>query len=83
MFGFQKGGKSFETVSLCCRRTRRTACCSTAEKTNTAVETLPLWLWCEASYTSGEENSDSPISSDSQMCGWWIKAADKTLELCL
>lgn len=48
---------------------------------NTAVETLPLWLWCEASCTTGEENSDSPISSDSQMCGWWIKAADRTFKI--
>lgn len=37
-------------------------CCYTVERMNTAAETLPLWPWCEASCTTGEENCDTPMS---------------------
>lgn len=66
IFVFLKGEKSIETVSLWYRRTPRMACCCTVERTNTAVETLSLCLWCEASCTTGEEDSDSPMSLSSR-----------------
>lgn len=40
-------------------------CCSTVGRMNMAAETLPLWPWCEASCTTGEENCDTPMSLDS------------------
>ncbi len=55
MFIFKKENKRLKMVSMWNRQTQRTACCFTVERTNTAVETLPLWLWCEASCTTGEE----------------------------
>lgn len=83
IFVFQKGEKIFETVSLWYRQTLRTACCYTVERMNTAEETLPHWLWCEASCTTGKESSDPLMGLFSQRFGWWIKAAYKTLKKML
>lgn len=46
-----------------------TACCCTVARTNTVVATLPHWLWCEGSCTTGEPHGcDELVKKDA-----WIK----------